>query len=123
MAERESILAEPQMVVDKQRTLRQNRSLHLLMGQIADSLNDSGLSMMRVLSVNAEIPWTPEAAKEYLLRPFIKAMYKKESTTQLTTKEVGNAIEAMCVHLVMVTGKSFEMPSIESLINQSRVKE
>ena len=92
------------------------------MNHIADGLNESGLSMMRVLKHNAEIPWTPEAAKEYLLRPIIMAMYNKSSTKELTTKEIGDAIDVLCAHLVTVTGKVFEMPRIETLINQDRVK-
>jgi hypothetical protein len=121
MGERAELLDSSQMVV-KQRTLRQNRSLHLLMNHIADGLNESGLSMMRVLKHNAEIPWTPEAAKEYLLRPIIIAMYNKSSTKELTTKEIGDAIDVLCGHLVMATGKVFEMPSLETLMNQDRVK-
>ena len=105
---------------EKPRTLTQNASLHLLLTQIANELNDSGLYMQRVLKQDAEIQWTPEAAKEYLLRPFIIAMYQKNSTTQLTTKEIGDAMNAMCDHLAKATGKSFEIPSIESLINKGR---
>lgn len=106
----------------KQRTLRQNRSLHKLMGDIASELNDSGLYMQMVLKHNAEIWWTPETTKEYLLRPFIRAMYQKESTTELDTKQIGDAMNAMCDHLAKTTGKSFELPSIETLINNQRVK-
>ena len=105
----------------KQRTLKQNKSLHLLMTHIADELNESGLSMMRVLSRQAEIPWTPTSAKDYLFRPFIHAMYSKDSTTKLTTKEIGDAMNAMCDHLAKVTGKVFEIPSIDSLIDNQRL--
>ena len=123
MGERSSVLGSTQMVVERpKRTQRQNRSLHLLMTNIADELNESGLSMMRVLKHNAEIPWTPEAVKEYLLRPIIVAMHTKHSTTELDTKQIGEAIDVLCMHLAMTTGKVFEMPSLESLMNQDRVK-
>ena len=107
----------------KQRTNRQNRSLHKLMGEVAGELNDSGLYMQMVLKHNAEIWWTPEMAKDYLLRPFIRAMYGVESTTELDTKQIGDAMNAMCDHLAKTTGKSFEIPSIEAILNSERIKE
>lgn len=107
----------------KQRTKRQNRSMHLLMAHIADGLNESGLYMQRVLKHDAEIQWTPEAAKNYLLRPFIRAMYGKESTTDLTTDEIGKAMDMMIDHLAKTTGKVFEIPSIDALINEQRINE
>lgn len=60
--------------------------------------------------------------KDYLLRPFIKAMYNKDSTTELNTKEIGDAMDAMLDHLAKTTGKAFCIPSIESLINNERAK-
>ncbi len=104
----------------KRRTMRQNASLHLLLTQLSSELNDHGKTMMQVLSHDAEIEWTPEAAKEYLLRPFIKAMYQKESTTQLTTKELSKATEAMLDHVAKTTGIALDFPSLESLYEQSK---
>ena len=103
------------------RTLAQNRSLHLLMTQISDGLNDSGLYMQRVLRHDAEIAWTPEAVKEYLFRPFITAMYSISSTKDLDTKQIGDAMNMMLDHLAKVTGKSFDIPSIESLLINERI--
>ena len=104
------------MTEDKKRTLNQNSALHLLLGQLATELNNSGKYMMEVLRHDAEIAWTPEAAKEYLLRPFIKAMYNKSSTTELTTKELSIATEAMLDHVAKTTGLALEFPSIDSLM-------
>lgn len=107
----------------KQRTLAQNRALHLLLTQLSNELNEQGLTMMRVLSKNAEIEWTDYAAKEYLLRPFIQAMYGKRSTKSLTTKELSAASEAMLNHVAKVTGVALNFPSIEDIINQQRMRE
>lgn len=106
--------------MDKQRSLKQNSSLHLLMTQLADELNNHGKTMMKVLSQTAEIEWTPFSTKEYLLRPFIKAMYGKDSTTQLTTKELSQATEAMLRHVSQTTGVALDFPSLESLHEQSK---
>lgn len=107
----------------KKRTNRQNRALHLLMTQVAEDLNNSGLYMQMVMKHNAEIWWTPEMTKEYLLRPFIRAMYQKESTTELDTKQIGDAMNAMCDHLAKVTGRTFDIPSIESILINKKIKD
>lgn len=96
------------------RTERQNRAMHLLMTQIASELNDSGLYMQKVLKHDADIEWTSVAVKEYLLRPFMRAMYNIESTTELDTKQIGDAMDAMLHHLAKVTGLAFEIPSQET---------
>ena len=100
----------------KQRSIRQNKSLHLLMTQLADELNASGKTMMQVLKQGAEIQWTDYSTKEYLLRPFIKAMYGKESTKTLTTKELSKATEAMLDHVAQTTGVALMFPSLETLM-------
>lgn len=110
------------MTDPKPRTLRQNASLHKLLTELSDELNGSGKTMMKVLSHTAEIPWTPEAAKEYLLKPFIKAMYQKEHTSQLTTKELSEATDAMLRHVAQTTGLSLEFPSIETMQKQSQTE-
>ena len=108
------------VVEEKQRTAQQNKSLHLLMTQLADELNASGKTMMQVLRQGAEIQWTDYATKEYLLRPFIKAMYGKESTKTLTTKELSKATEAMLDHVAQTTGVALDFPSLESLMEKER---
>ena len=118
--ERETYGNAKPMKEPKQRTIKQNASLHKLMTELADELNSSGMTMMRVLSHNAEIEWTATATKEYLLRPFIKAMYNKSSTTQLTTKELSDATEAMLRHVAKTTGVSLDFPSLESMQNQEQ---
>lgn len=106
-----------------QRTTKQNNSLHLLMTQLAEELNNSGKTMMKVLSQTAEIEWTAYSTKEYLLRPFIKAMYGKNSTTQLTTKELSDATEAMLRHVAQTTGVALDFPSLESLAQEQKERE
>ncbi len=66
-----------------QRTSQQNKSIHLGCTMIADTLNDAGLDMKKVLKPEINIPWTTESVKEYIFRPIMKAMYQKQSTTEL----------------------------------------
>lgn len=88
--------------VDKdkpQRTLTQNKALHKFCDLLSKALNDAGLDMRAVMKPEAEIPWTPENVKDNLWRPVQKAMYGKESTTELDTAEVSKVHEALMRHL------------------------
>jgi len=74
--------------MEKQRTPKQNNSLHEYFEQLAEELNDSGLDMRKVLKEAISIPWNKDTIKEYLWRPVQEAQIGKKSTTKLTTKEV-----------------------------------
>lgn len=102
------------------RTTKQNSALHKLLTELADELNSSGKTMTKVLSQNADILWTPYSTKEFLLKPIIKAMYGKESTTQLSTKELSAACEFMLNHIAKTTGVALEFPSISSMEQESK---
>ena len=85
--------AEEIFGIKPQRTLKQNRSLHLALTMLSDQLNLAGLDVKKVIKV--DIPWTPATAKEYLFRPIMKAMLNKESTTELNTKQVSDIWELL----------------------------
>lgn len=65
------------------RTQFQNNALHLFFSQLAESLNDAGLDMRKVLKPTYDMPWTTTTVKEYLWKPFQKSMLRKDSTTDL----------------------------------------
>lgn len=71
-------------MTDKPRTGQQNRALHKGCELIAASLNGAGLDMRTVLKPEIDIPWTKESVKEYIIRPVMKAMTTKSSTTTLS---------------------------------------
>ena len=73
---------------EKHRTLKQNRALHKLFTQMAESLNDAGFDMRRTLKETIDIPWTPENVKNFIWRPIQEAQLGKESTTELTTYDI-----------------------------------
>jgi len=83
----------------KQRTLTQNRALHLFCQWLADTLNDAGYDMRRTLRQDVELPWTQESVKEHLWRPIQKAMTEKHSTTEITTVEPTAIHEVLSRHL------------------------
>jgi hypothetical protein len=98
-----------------QRTLKQNSSLHLFFGLLADELNAAGLDMRTVLKPSVDIPWTSETVKNQLFKPIQKALLEKESTTELTTIEVNKVYEVLMRHLSEKFGVFVEFPSIEDL--------
>lgn len=85
--------------VAKQRTLTQNRALHLFCGWLAEALNAAGYDMRRTLKHDVEMPWTASAVKDYLWRPIQIALTDKESTTEITTVEPTAIHEVLSRHL------------------------
>lgn len=106
----------------KQRTESQNKALHLYFTQLAEMLNQSGLDMRKVLKPSINIPWTAKSIKEHLWRPIMKIQLGKDSTTELTTKEIVEVYDVINKHIGEQFGISIEFPSQESLINNSRIK-
>jgi len=78
---------------EKRRTLQQNKALHKYFEMLADELNDAGLDMKKVITV--DVPWSPLTVKEWLWKPVQKAQLLKESTTELTTDEINKVYETM----------------------------
>lgn len=76
--------------MSEQRTNQQNKSIHLFCKKLADELNGKGYYMQLVLKPTYELAWDTKTVKEHLFKPFEKALYKKASTTELTTDEVSN---------------------------------
>lgn len=83
----------------KQRTLTQNRALHMFLGWLAEELNSAGLDMRRVLKQEVDIPWTTESCKEFLWRPIQEAVIGKESTTEADRVEYSAVHEVLAHHL------------------------
>lgn len=104
-----------------QRSQAQNRSGHKWFTEIADTLNESGLEQHRVLSqISYSIPNTPESVKG-IFRSFAKAMYNKDSTTELTTKEWTDIAELITRELGEKLGVELpDYPSEQSLQMKQR---
>lgn len=108
--------------MEKQRTTLQNKALHLYFQMLADTLNDSGLDMKKVLKPEIDIPWSKETIKNYLWRPIQMAQLTKESTTELTSKEIDLVYNTLNRHIAKF-GIHEPFPSIEEIMFQMRIKE
>jgi hypothetical protein len=83
----------------QQRTLTQNRALHLWLGMVADELNAHGLDMKRTLKQDVDIPWNEASAKEFLWRPIQEAAISKKSTTEADRVEYSYIQDILAAHI------------------------
>ena len=97
--------------------------MHLWFTHLSIALNDAGLSIMKTLRQDAEIPWSAVTVKELMFRQIMRAMYLKDSTTQLTTKELMDVSETLTRYLAEKHGLQIDFPSIESLSIKELTKE
>jgi len=86
-------------VGERQRTLTQNKALHLWFRLLAETLNDAGLDMRRMIREDIDIPWTGPAVKEYLWRPIQQAMHQKKSTADANRVEYTEVRDVLERHL------------------------
>lgn len=95
------------------RTIQQNKALHKLFEQLADELNTQGLEMKVVLKPEYELWWNKTSIKQHLFKPLMKAMYSKNSTTELTTVEINKVFEQLQKMLGEKFGVEMIWPSLE----------
>jgi len=70
------------------RTNKQNSALHLWFTLLAKQMADQGLDMRKVLKPSVEITPTLELVKNTIWRPIQILKTGKESTTEITAKEL-----------------------------------
>ena len=75
------------------RSLRQNNSLHLWENMIAKTLNDNNKNLTTI--IKAETSWSKDSVHELIIKPIIKALYNKTSTTQLGRTEFEKIIDTI----------------------------
>jgi len=106
---------------DRQRTIAQNKSLHLLFRMVSDELNNQGQTVQMVLGEMLELTWTPIMIKE-VWRQIQIAMLDKVSTTELTTKEIDIVFEPFAKFFAE-RGIETHFPSVEEIMIQSLTKQ
>lgn len=101
--------------MEKQRTLKQNNSIHKYCELLAKELNTLGLDMRIVLKPDYRIWWTTESIKENIFKPVVNAMYSVDSTKKLEKQQVDKVHE----QIMQMLGEKFGVeyipfPSIEN---------
>lgn len=97
-----------------QRSSAQNRALHKYCTELASELNNAGIGI-DVFFKNVEADHTMESVKS-LWRGFAKAKYGKESTTDLTTREINAIYDEVNRHIAQF-GIHMAWPSQENTPN------
>lgn len=93
------------------RTLKQNSSLHKYCSELADLLNDHGITVKKLFE-EVEADNTMESVKQ-LWRTFAFMKYGKTSTTELSTDEINKIYEEVNRH-VSQWGIHIAFPSYEN---------
>ncbi len=75
------------------RTLSQNRAYWLWAKMIAETLNNAGLYIPKVIKLDTE--WNKDKVNELIFKPTLKALFKKSSSTQLRKNEYDNIIDTI----------------------------
>lgn len=83
--------------MEKQRTLKQNKSLHLYCKMLSEALNDAGISQ-GVFLHGLEVDNSPESIKA-VFREIGKTKYLENSTAKLSTKEMTDVWEEINRHI------------------------
>ena len=100
--------------MEKPRTTLQCHSFHLWLERLAESLNDAGYTqdvLLRALKVKA--PVTKDSLKRDIAHGIIQAMFEKDSTAKLTSKEIQELYQVMDQNISEVTGVTVAWPHIE----------
>jgi len=96
-----------------QRTLTQNKALHLYLELLSEALNNAGYDMKRTLKEDIEIPWNKDMAKEFLWRPIQEIVLKKKSTTELETSDLNEIYAILDRHISAKFGVHVEFPRFD----------
>ena len=106
------------------RTITQNAAMHKYFAIMAEKLQDSGHDQKSIIGSFREgfsLPATPAMIKE-IFREVGKAMFKKDSTADLTTVEIQKVYEAVDQRFGEVTGCRSDWPSNEAPILGEKTK-
>lgn len=97
-----------------QRTEPQNKSGHKWFEEIAGALNSAGYTVNSREVLRLDVPWTKENVKSFLFKPVMEALFPdKTSTTQLTTAEWSQVVDALNLALGERVGVHVPYPSRE----------
>ena len=96
------------------RTDQQNKAMHLYFQQVANALNDAGLTMEQTLqNLTMEIEWTKESVKEILWRTAQRRLLGKQSTRELNKQEDITRIYEVVNRFLAKMGIHVPFPSYE----------
>jgi hypothetical protein len=101
-------------------TRQQQKSLFKWLGQIAQVLNENGITLNQLLMTSLEVPATKENLHKDFVKPLIDKIYNQKSTTEIKKiKQIDQLIDIITLNIGREFGIS--VPSFPSLENESFV--
>ena len=102
--------------MEKPRTITQNKSLHLAFNQISTELVGQGIDQRTVIRdlKGYTAPVTPEFLK-LVFKTISWTMYRKDSTTTLTTAELTGCFDVFAKFLAETYQVEIAFPSMDAL--------
>lgn len=102
----------------KKITNQQNKALHLLFNLLSDELNNIGITFFYrgISGKEFELIYTPALVKDYIWKPLQQQMLEKESTTELSTKDIDLIFESISNFFSERYSLEITFPSIKNLI-------
>jgi hypothetical protein len=89
----ENALYEVDLKTMDTRSMKQNAALWKWNSMIAKTLNDNNKSLTTI--IKAETSWSKDSVHELIIKPIIKALYNKTSTTKLDKNEFEKIIDTI----------------------------
>lgn len=109
--------------VNNVRSLSQNKALHLYFTFIADQLNENNLEYewKGIKGMTMSCNYNGQIIKDFLWRPIQQQIFNKDSTTELTTKEINEVIDILTKAFSNI-GITIPFPSYESWATSEIIK-
>lgn len=95
---------------DKPRSLQQNSSYYGWLRALSDELVNKGVDMKEMIVF--EIMATPDLIHKNITHRLIKKWYDKESTADLTTKEMSEIVEVIRQGFIKKTNGEVDVPFV-----------
>jgi hypothetical protein len=106
------------------RTSAQHRSLMLYETELARAMVEKGIDLRTFLKEGIEIPATKQLVHDHIVKPIIKAMFNKNSTTELEVHEISELYDVINKNIGEKAEIHVPFPSADSVqfINEDNIK-
>ncbi len=110
------------MKEEKQRTTQMNKACHLMFTQVSTLLVEQGIDQKMIMRdlTGYDTPVTPQFLKT-VFKTIMHTMYRKDSTTQLTTTEMSDCFEVFAKFIAENYSQTITWPSNDELALQALI--
>ena len=103
----------------KQRSNKQNASLHKYLALLSEALNDAGYDCFNFFKEGFAMPWNERLVKELIWRPVQQVVIDKKSTTEADTIQYSEIYDVINAHMSQNKHIFVPWPSNESLMYEN----